>query len=81
MFHVMLVLPYLDRMPGPGSCHRVFLPFPFCGAPPNAYSFPIGVEKCSHWDETHEKGKEMTSGRKNALVGVETLSGPFLLRV
>ena len=64
-----------------GSCQRVFLPFPFCGAPPNAHSFPIGVEKCSHWDETHERGKEMTSGRKNALESVETLADPFLLQV
>jgi hypothetical protein len=57
-----------------GSCHRVFLPFPFCGAPPNTFSFPIGVEKFSHRDETHEKGKDIPGGRKNALVGVETFS-------
>ena len=39
-----------------GSCHWVFLPNPFGGAPPDANSFPIWVEKRSHWDETHENG-------------------------
>jgi hypothetical protein len=60
----------LGVLPG----QRVFLPFPFCGAPPcnaNAFAFLLGL-KSSHWDEAHENGKEMQSARhssKHALVG------------
>jgi hypothetical protein len=64
MFHAVLVSPYLDRMPR-GLARGYFCRFLFVELLLMQILFLLGLKSGAiGWDETHEKGKEMPSGRK-----------------